>query len=91
LPDWFTTQEAAELSGFHPEYVRRLARQGKIGAEKKGWDWWIDRDVLHAYLQTVEDLGPQKYDPRGDGEGENRTKGRIYGCNKGIQMNPSAA
>jgi excisionase family DNA binding protein len=65
LPDWITTQEAAELSGFHPEYVRRLARQGKIGAEKKGRDWWIDRDVLHAYLQTVEDLGPQKFDPRG--------------------------
>jgi excisionase family DNA binding protein len=36
LPDWITTQEAANLSGFHPEYVRRLARQGKIGAEKKG-------------------------------------------------------
>ena len=65
MPDWITTQEAAELSGFHPEYVRRLARQGKIGAEKKGRDWWIDRNVLHAYLQTVEDLGPQKYDPRG--------------------------
>lgn len=64
LPDWITTQEAAELSGYHPEYVRRLARQGKIGAEKKGRDWWIDRDVLHSYLQTVEDLGPQKYDPR---------------------------
>jgi excisionase family DNA binding protein len=65
MPDWITTQEAAELSGFHPEYVRRLARQGKIGAEKKGRDWWIDRDVLHAYLQTVEDLGSHKYDPRG--------------------------
>ena len=65
LPDRITTQEAAKLSGFHPEYVRRLARQGKIAAEKKGRDWWIDRDVLHSYLQTVEDLGPQKYDPRG--------------------------
>jgi hypothetical protein len=57
--------EAAQLSGFHPEYVRRLARQGKIGAEKKDRDWWIDRDVLHTCLQTVEELGPQKYDPRG--------------------------
>jgi hypothetical protein len=36
LPNWITTQYAAELSGFRPEYVRRLARQGKIGAEKKG-------------------------------------------------------
>jgi hypothetical protein len=29
LPDWITTQEAVELSGFHPEYIRRLVRQGK--------------------------------------------------------------
>jgi excisionase family DNA binding protein len=65
LSHWITTQEAADLSGFHPEYLRRLARQGKISAEKKGRDWRIDRDVLHAYLQTVEDLSPQKYDPRG--------------------------
>jgi excisionase family DNA binding protein len=35
LSDWITTQEAAELSGFHPEYVRRLARQGKIGVAKQ--------------------------------------------------------
>ena len=42
LPEWITTEEAAELSGYHPEYVRRLARRGKIGAEKKGRDWWID-------------------------------------------------
>lgn len=39
---------AAELSGYHPEYIRRLPRQGKIGAEKKGRDWWIDRDALHS-------------------------------------------
>jgi excisionase family DNA binding protein len=39
---WMTTQEAAEYSGYDIEHVRRLARQGKIGAVKKGRDWWID-------------------------------------------------
>ena len=56
MPDWITTQEAAELSGYHPEYVRRLAQQGKIGAARKGRDWWIDRDVLQSAVE-LEHLG----------------------------------
>lgn len=32
---WMTTQEAAEYSGYDVQYVRRLARQGKIGTVKK--------------------------------------------------------
>jgi len=65
MPEWITTEEAADLSGYHPEYVRRLARQGQIGAKKKGRDWWIDRDKLREYLDAVESLGPKKFDPRG--------------------------
>ena len=38
LPPWMTTQEAAEYSRYDIEHVRRLARQGKIGAAKKGRD-----------------------------------------------------
>ncbi len=65
LPEWITTEEAADVSGYHPEYIRRLAKAGKIGAEKKGRDWWIDRDKLRAYLEAVEELGSKKFDPRG--------------------------
>jgi excisionase family DNA binding protein len=65
MPEWITTQEAAEVSGFHPEYIRELARAGKIGASKKGRDWWIDRDVLKAYLDAMDTLGTKKFDPRG--------------------------
>ena len=53
MPQWITTEEAAELSGYDVQYMRRLARQGKIGAEKKGRDWWIDRDVFKAYLDRM--------------------------------------
>jgi hypothetical protein len=38
LPDWITTQEAAEVSGFHPEYLCRLARLAKSAAVKKRTD-----------------------------------------------------
>lgn len=61
LPEWITTDEAADLSGYHPEYVRFLAREGRIGAEKKGRDWWINRDVLREYLATMEALGTKKH------------------------------
>lgn len=68
MPEWITTAEAADLSGYHPEYVRRLAKAGKIGAVKKGRDWWIDRDKLHEYLDAIEGLGSKKFDPRGNPE-----------------------
>lgn len=61
LPEWITVDEAAEQSGYHPEYVRRLARQGRIGAQKKGRDWWIDRDKFRAYLAIVAALGDKKH------------------------------
>jgi len=62
---WITTQEAVQISGYHPEYVRKLARQGRIGAVRKGRDWWIDRDALQEYLDTIESLGTQKFSPKG--------------------------
>lgn len=65
MPDWITSTEAAEVSGYHLEHVRLLARQGRIGAVKKGRDWWIDRDKFRAYLAAVEELGTKKFDPRG--------------------------
>lgn len=61
MPEWITVDEAAEASGYHPEYIRRLARKGRIGAEKKGRDWWIDRDKFRSYLAAVESLGTKKH------------------------------
>ncbi|MCH8877707.1 MAG: helix-turn-helix domain-containing protein [Chloroflexi bacterium] len=29
-PEWLTTEEAARILGYHVEYVRRLAREGKL-------------------------------------------------------------
>ena len=46
-PDWITTREAAEISGYHVNYIRRLIRRGKIAAEKKGSMWWVDGDSLN--------------------------------------------
>ncbi len=65
LPEWIDIRLASELSGYNSDYLRRVMRQGKIAAEKRGTMWWIDRDSLRAYVATVEALGTKKFDPRG--------------------------
>jgi excisionase family DNA binding protein len=64
LTPWMTTQEAAEHSGYDIEHVRRLARQGKIGAVKKGRDWWIDVEQFTAYLNMMLDSGDGRAGPK---------------------------
>jgi len=61
---WITTREAAEISGYDPEYVRRLARKGKIGAVKKGRDWWVDKAKLLAYLEACRAKQDGRFGPR---------------------------
>jgi excisionase family DNA binding protein len=66
LPEWITTQEAVQLSGYDIQYIRWLAREGKIGAEKKGRDWWIDRDQFRAYLEAMLASDDGRAGPRPD-------------------------
>lgn len=65
MPDWMTSQEAADASGYALTHIRHLAREGKIGAQRKGRDWWIDRDKLMQYVNAMNDLGNRRHDPRG--------------------------
>ena len=61
MPDWITTEEAADISGYHVNYIRRLIRQDKVSARKAGLMWWVDRDSLQKYVRAVQALGGQKY------------------------------
>jgi excisionase family DNA binding protein len=58
--EWLTTQEAAELSGYHPEHIRRLLRSGHLPARKWGQAWMISRDSLLEYLKTIEAKGKKR-------------------------------
>ena len=60
MPDYISVKEAAELSGYHVNYVRRLARAGKIKADKKG-GWWIYRDDFIRYVEEMKALGNEKF------------------------------
>jgi excisionase family DNA binding protein len=64
LPEWITTEEGANLSGYSLQYVQRLARQGHIGAQKKSRTWWVDRDTLVGYLETMMTRDDRRAGPR---------------------------
>ena len=64
MPDWITTEEAAGLSGYSLQYVQRLARQGRIGAVKKGRDWWVDRDRFVGHPEAMMARDDKRAGPR---------------------------
>jgi excisionase family DNA binding protein len=61
--EWITTAEAAELTGYASAYFRQLIKRGRLQAQKRGRDWFLDRAEVLAYAEEMERLGPKKYNP----------------------------
>ena len=57
---WITTAEAAELTGYHPDYLRRLIRGGEVRGQKFGPVWQVDRSSLLAYVKRAGELGEKR-------------------------------
>lgn len=64
--DWITTNEAAELTGYERDHIRRLAASSRVKAQKFGRDWMINRVSLLAYVRKVEELGQKRGPKKGD-------------------------
>jgi excisionase family DNA binding protein len=60
MPDYITTEEAAGILGYHVAYIRKMVRDGKLSAVKKGV-WLIPREALQEYREKV--AGKSKHDP----------------------------
>ncbi len=58
ISELLSMTEAGKISGYHPDYLSSLARQGKINAKKVGRNWLISRKALSAFLGE-EDLESQ--------------------------------
>jgi hypothetical protein len=54
-------QEAAQISGYHPERIRELVREGKVNAKKFSIVWMVDRSSLLSY---AESQGRPSQDPK---------------------------
>jgi hypothetical protein len=51
---WVTTEVAARLSGYHPEYLRFLMRNSRITGRKFGTVWQVSRKSLLQYLAKAD-------------------------------------
>jgi excisionase family DNA binding protein len=60
LNDWLTTTEAARLTGYNIQYIRRLVRSNKVESKKWGRDWMISRASLLAYRTEDQRRGPRQ-------------------------------
>ena len=58
--EWLTTQEAADLSGYHPERVRELMREQKVKGRKFGIVWQVDRESLLGYIAAMKEKGQRR-------------------------------
>jgi len=74
--EWITTAEAAELTGYSVQYLRRMVRQGRVRARKWVNTWMVDRSTLLDYKREMDSLGREKHDPRRTGT---RRKGNEAG------------
>lgn len=62
--DWITTQEAAKVSGYHPDHLRRLIRAGDIEGRKVSIVWLIRRRSLLDYIDRAEQSGDKRRGPK---------------------------
>jgi len=61
--EWLTTQEAAELSGYHIVTIRKLLNSGKLSGRKWGPVWQVSRQSLISYQILMNEQG-QKRGPK---------------------------
>lgn len=56
--EWLSVREAADLTGYHPEHVRELLREGRVRGRKfAGVVWQIERGDLTAYVEQMRQRG----------------------------------
>jgi excisionase family DNA binding protein len=62
--DWITTADAAELSGYHVNHIRRLIRTGDIEARKFGPVWQVNRPSFESFLEKVTQSSDKRWGPK---------------------------
>lgn len=58
--EWLTVSESAELSGYDPEHIRRLIREGEIEARKFSIVWMVNRESLLGYVKKAQTWGKKR-------------------------------
>jgi excisionase family DNA binding protein len=62
--EWLTTEQAAELSRYHVNYLRKLIRRGDLIGRKVSIVWLIQRQSLLAYIAQAEQSDDKRRGPK---------------------------
>jgi excisionase family DNA binding protein len=60
MEDWLTTYEAARISNYELDYIRKLIRAQKITGRKWGQSWQISRQSLLKFMEDRERQGEKR-------------------------------
>jgi excisionase family DNA binding protein len=60
MEDWLTTYEAADLSGYELDYIRKLIRAQKVLGRKWGQSWQVSRQSLMEFIDEREKQGEKR-------------------------------
>ncbi len=55
-----TLKEAAEYSGLSYAYLRKIARTGRLKAQKVGMQWLTTREAVDQYIASRQKRGAYK-------------------------------
>jgi hypothetical protein len=61
--EMISVSEASELSGYTPQHIRLLIRQGLIDARRAGGIWLIQASSLRSYINSNPKPGPKSNKP----------------------------
>lgn len=64
VEEWLTVDQAAELSGYHANYIRLLLREGKVKARKFGPVWQVHRQTLLEFVAAAEKSEDKRRGPK---------------------------
>lgn len=60
MEEWLTTYEAARISNYELDYIRKLIRARKIVGRKWGQSWQVSRQSLLDFMQEREAQGQKR-------------------------------
>ncbi len=63
---WLTVTQAAEVSGYHPYYLRELIKAGRIKAQKFGPVWQVSKESLLSYIKAAQESEDKRRGPKRD-------------------------
>jgi excisionase family DNA binding protein len=59
-----TVKDAAFLSGYNTQYLRRMLRSGVLRGVKIGQMWIVDKAALDLYIEKAQVSTDQRFGPK---------------------------